>query len=382
MNELKVRRVSTFESFQALETEWDRLGTEARLDSIFLTHSWLCEWWRVYGANKTLCVLQVDAPTGTVALAPFAITRDRNGIRRLVFMGSGHILPGHLDILALPDYRRQVASAVWYFFWKHRHAWDLVDLTDLASDSPLRIVIEQAAPQARVRVAVRMSSLSPYAVLPDSFEAYVSSLGAATRKRLHYNRHRLLRAMPDVQFCRVRTVSELDSAFKALVRLHQARWTARGEPGSFARPGFKAFHTAAARAGLANGSLRMYYLRFANEIAAVLYCYRAGSRVCYYTSGFDERWTKYSVGAVLLAYVLEQSIAEGAREFDFLQGVEDYKRHWATGARENCRVLIGAPHLRGKLAWTREQSTSALRAWAKHILPRETVLRLRRLVQN
>ncbi len=382
MSDLHVHRVSTFEAFRALEPWWDRLSAAARLDSIFLTHAWLCDWWRVYGANKALFVLQVDTPTETVGFAPFAVARSRDGIRRLVFIGSGHIVPDHLDILALPECGSHVARAVWSHLWEQRDAWDLIDLNDLVAGSPLGLVITQTAAQAGMPAEMRMSSLSPYAVLPNAFDAYVNSLGDTTRKHLHYSRRRLLRDMPDAQFCRVGTASELENVFDVLVRLHQARWTARGESGSFARPGFRAFHNAAAHAGLANGSLRMYYLQLGTHIAAVFYCYRAGSRVCYYMSGFDERWNKYSPGTLLLAHVLEESIAEGAREFDFLQGVENYKEHWATHARENYRVLVAAPHLRGHLAWARQHSDDTLRRVAKRFIPPRTARTVRHLLQK
>ena len=61
-----------------------------------------------------------------------------------------------------------------------------------------------------------------------------------------------------------------------------------------------------------------------------------------------------------LAYAIEQSIAEGAAEFDFVQGEETYKTHWATHTRDNWRVRAASPHLRGRLSWWRIQATESV----------------------
>ena len=102
-----------------------------------------------------------------------------------------------------------------------------------------------------------VSSRCPYAVLPLSFEAYLQSRGSKTRAQLRYSRNRLRRQVPAARFIRVETPEAFETAFDALVRLHQARWTRRGLPGSFSTPEFKTFHRAAARAALASGALRL-----------------------------------------------------------------------------------------------------------------------------
>lgn len=386
MDDLGVRRVSTFDGFQDLRSEWERLDGQARLDSVFLTHAWLSAWWQVYGAAHALFVLDVQSAGETVGIVPLTIRQGR--VRRVTFMGAGKIMPNHLDVLALPGREHAVAAAGWAYLREHCDEWDLVDLTDIAAGSPLVQAIEREAGAEGIQFRKQVSSLAPYAALPASFDAYLNLRGATTRKHLQYYRRRLSRDLPGAQFCRVSTPAELDRVFEALVRLHQARWTARGEPGSFKRPGFTEFHTLAAHAGLRDGTLRMYYLLVRDDnlvgdaIAGVFYCYRTGERVCYYLSGFDDQLNKYSPGTLLLAHALEQSIAEGAREFDFLQGDEGYKEHWATGSRENCRVLIAGPHLRGRLAFARDESITAGRALARRIVPRSTARSLRHLLQK
>ncbi|MBI2977047.1 MAG: GNAT family N-acetyltransferase, partial [Chloroflexi bacterium] len=91
---------------------------------------------------------------------------------------------------------------------------------------------------------------------------------------------------------------------------------------------------------------------------------------------------KYSVGIQTLAYAIEQSIAEGATEFDFLQGDEAYKTHWTTHSRANWQLQLPGPHLRGQLAWARRQVPARAGGWAKRRLPPQWTAALKRFVRR
>jgi CelD/BcsL family acetyltransferase involved in cellulose biosynthesis len=352
------------------------------VENIFLTHPWLREWWDVFGINHELWTLLAHSDEELVGILPLVLERGRDGTRRLMFMGGGRVMPSQLDLIARPSDREPLARAFWWYLWGHRPEWDVVDLDGVLGNSPLSEVLTTEARARGLPVHADSPQHSPYALLPASFEEYLESRGSGAVKELHYQQRRLGRDLPNARFGRVKTQMELEVVFDALVRLHQARWTHRGRAGSFADPLFTAFHRAAAHMGLAHDMLRLYYLEIENTIAAVYYCYRTGSHIFYYGTGFDERWARYSVGILLLAYVLEQSIQEGVREFDFLQGEEDYKSHWATGIREECRIRIAGPHLRGQLAWARQQSTENLLGFAKKYVDRNTRHRMREWLER
>ena len=83
----------------------------------------------------------------------------------------------------------------------------------------------------------------------DNWESVLANLSRSTRKNLLYETRRLLNSHA-CRFRRVATMDDLETEMDALIRLHQARWNARGEPGSFTIPGFELFLRDAARMSL------------------------------------------------------------------------------------------------------------------------------------
>jgi CelD/BcsL family acetyltransferase involved in cellulose biosynthesis len=190
--------------------------------------------------------------------------------------------------------------------------------------------------------------------------------------------------LPEARFARVENVEELNLAMDALIRMHQARWTRKGYPGAFSNDRFIGFHRTVALRALQAGHLRLYFLQIGSEIAAVRYSYRIADCVQFYLPGFDDRWSDYSPGVLLNGYSIAQSILEGARKIDFLEGGEQYKEHWATDTRDNLRMRVFAPHWRGNLAYVYTQAATRAKDWGVRYLPLgirrpiwQAVLRLR-----
>ncbi len=372
--------LGTRQQFEALAAEWEALLDAAHTDNIFLSHTWLREWWRVYGEGRQLWVVAARRGGRLAGAAPLMIERTRQGARRLAFVGAGSVVPNHLDFIVEPQSRAELTPLLCDYVWRHNAQWDVLDFDTLPEGSPTLAALAQ-----RPGAVAAAKAQCPYAVLPASFEAFVQSRGSKTRKQLRLSRNYLSQDFPSARFGMVRTADEFDPAFEALVYLHQQRWAERGQPGAFAGTQFTNFHRATALAALARPAqdrLRLYFLEIENAYAAVYLCYRTGRRVQYYIAGYDDRWGKYSVGIQTLAYAIEQSIAEGAAEFDFLQGDEAYKTHWATHSRANWQLQLAGPHLRGQLAWARRQIPVRARGWAKRRLPPQLTAALKRLVRR
>ena len=362
----KLTRLTDERAFAALADAWEALRIEAGVENPFLTHGWLARWWEAYAPGRRLWTLVAhEAGTGRlVGAAPLVLERARLGARRLAFMGAGEAAPNHLDLIVAPAHRDAFARAVAGALRDAGGEWDVLELLSLDGDAPAARALLEALGGVGMEPGVALFARCPYAALPATYDEYLRGRGAKLRAQLRSKEKKLRQDFGDVAFGRVESAAELDAAFDAFVRLHQGRWAARGEVGAFADPAFVAFHRACAADALRRGTLRLYHLRVAGEYAAALYCYRAGRRLFYYNTGFDERWSKYSVGVLILGHAVERSIADGVTEVDFLQGQEGYKEHWATGARDDVRVRVAAPHPRGRFArWHLQSADRARDLW-------------------
>jgi CelD/BcsL family acetyltransferase involved in cellulose biosynthesis len=77
--------------------------------------------------------------------------------------------------------------------------------------------------------------------------------------------------------------------------------------------------------------------------ASALYGFMYGRTFYFYQSGFDPAFGKHSVGVGTMAIAINTAIEEGASEFDFLHGDEEYKFHWARETRDLNRIELHPP---------------------------------------
>ncbi len=362
-------RLETFEQFTQLAEAWSELLARAQLGNVFLTHAWMRAWWQQYGTGHQLWTLVIRRQDQLMGIVPLVRAHDDGGVRRLFFMSDFQVTPNHLDVIACPESRLQVIRVLSEYLTHHRREWDILELNRLPAESPTRETLTQFFAAHHTPWQSEPTRRCPFAVLPDTYAAYLEARGRETRKQLRQAFRTLARDLPQAQLGQIGAHAELDAAFDAMVALHHAHWGARGETGGYASEKFTAVHRAVAHDALERGTLRFYYVRVDDAYAAVYYCYRADARIQAYTTVFDERWTKQRLGMILLAYALEQSIGEGAREFDFLQGEESYKAHWATQVREDWSVRIASPHPAGHWAWGKRYLPHQMRQSLKHLLP-------------
>jgi CelD/BcsL family acetyltransferase involved in cellulose biosynthesis/LmbE family N-acetylglucosaminyl deacetylase len=373
---LQLTRLSSIAQFNALEAEWNTLA-ETRVETIFLTHDWLRLWWQFYGADYDLWTLIArDGRTHgeLVGIVPLMLHRDSNGFGRLMFMGAGDITPNHLDIIARPDKRMDVLRGLSAYLCQTSAQWDIFELDKLPADACTAEQLNALLHAQGLVTRIETTARCPYVELPASFETFLQACGPSTRKNFGKNRRRFERDFSDVRIARVETVEELNMVMDALIRMHQVRWTQKGYPGSFSNDHFVGFHRAMALRALQAGCLRLYFIRIGLEIAAVRYCYRIADSIQFYQTAFDNRWSEYSPGFLIGCYAIEQSILEGARKIDFLEGNEQHKEHWAKNIQDNLRLRVYAPHWRGKLANVHTQATTKALDWGTGYLP----LRIRR----
>jgi CelD/BcsL family acetyltransferase involved in cellulose biosynthesis len=119
--------------------------------------------------------------------------------------------------------------------------------------------------------------------------------------------------------------ARLDDDLGLVFALHSARWD--GET-SFTRR--EAFHRAFARAAHERGWLRLWILEVDGTARAAWWGYRFAGVESYYQLGRDPAWERESVGFVLLVHSIREALADGAKEYRFGRGGEEYKYRFAS----------------------------------------------------
>jgi CelD/BcsL family acetyltransferase involved in cellulose biosynthesis len=326
--------IETDAALPPLRAEWEALWRSASANPAgatpFQSPSWLLPWWDAFGTGHPRIATLRDANGALTGLLPLYLLEE-SGARKLLPMGVG--ITDYADALLSPEAPPDAAAQLLALALSTatRDGAATCDLPDL----PPGAALLDAAPPPGWREERWSGEPCPVLTLPDTVEALRGPIPANTLRKLRMSRHRADRA--GGWAATIAGDDEVLPAWNALVDMHRARWTRRGEEGGvLADPKVLAFHEAALPQLRAAGALRLFVLRIGGEIAAVYHAMAAGpDRLLFYLSGFDEARAFESPGTILLGHAIESAIAEGRREIHFLRGGEPYKYAWGGQDRMN-----------------------------------------------
>jgi CelD/BcsL family acetyltransferase involved in cellulose biosynthesis len=324
--------------FASLRGEWNELLSSSASDCLFLTWEWSFTWWKHLAAGRRLYLVVVREADRLIAVLPLA-SRRADGAGGFLpetaeFLGIGTVGSDYLDLVIRRGHEARALEAIVDRFRGERVRLILAQVK--AGDShasSLACLLSRRNWRARER----QTSICPYIDLASrSFPSYLDGLGASHR----YNFRRRLRQLStrhELTLERATGEEGRSNLLEELFRLHHLRWATRGGSDAFQSEELLAFHRELSALALRRGWLRLTLLRVDGEPAAAVYGFLYEGVFYFYQSGFDPRFAKESVGMVALGLAIERSIEEGAREFDFLHGDEDYKFQWAREARTLAR---------------------------------------------
>lgn len=344
---MKHEVVRTIAAWNRLRDEWNELLANSRANSIFMTWQWLDTWLSLYSdpppALLVVCVR--DSAGKLVGLAPYYETRYRlvGLVPYRVLRVIGDINSGaeYQTCIARQDVEAEVLAAVAGALRGLRAEWDLIWMPKLSTWSGTHDPLVAALRAGGLAVNCRRSVFSTVA-LPDSLDAYLQKMSANRRQQVRRMTKRIL-AKPGVEIRKVRTAEELEPALAALFDLHGKRWRAAGEAGVFARnPMERAFYERFVPLALERGWLALYVLLDAGVPKAAQIGYVYHGVLLQLQEGFDPDYSPH-VGNALRTTVIEECIAGGIREYDFLGGASEHKRRWLAEERFGIDLLAAAP---------------------------------------
>ncbi|WP_095407377.1 GNAT family N-acetyltransferase [Mongoliimonas terrestris] len=310
---IAVRLVTDRPGLVALEPGWWALFRACAQATPFQSPAWLLAWTSAF-APADLRVAAAFAGDHLVGLAPFWHEDGRYG-RRLLPLGIG--VSDDLDILVHPDHpsagqamlARLVADA----------DWDVLGLEDcLPGAAALTLPVPDSFDD----------SVEPQAVRPTLALGDAGFDAVPARKRRSLRRSERM-AGADLSFA---IDDDTDAFLDDLMRLHRARWQARGEDGVLADPAVARFHRDALPRLQVAGLVRLHRLRIEGRPAAAIYalCHRGVTAP--YIGGLDPAFTDVAAGSLAMGHLIRTAAAEGDHTIDFLRGAEPYKYLW--GARD------------------------------------------------
>jgi len=278
--------------------------------TVFQSRPYLMAYRRHFGTLRKFQRIRIAGEAGTATA--FLATRGRTA-RRLEWWGAG------IHDVGSADYSSPTAAGqLWRQLQHHAAHHHAAHLAQIPANSQLIPMAATAGWQ------VADAEACPVLELPDAWDTYVASLGKNMREQIKRYPKRLEKQYR-VEYELAQTPEQVQAALTDLFRLHGKRWRARGQTGVLATPRRQKFHRALCAALAEKDWLRLWSLRCDGQPACVLLSYFYNGRYSFFIGGFEPEMMRLSVGTCLFAKVLRHAIEEGATEFDFLRGEEEYK---------------------------------------------------------
>ena len=329
-----------------LSDAWQQLHADSAGPAAMLDPGWLLLWLRHYGSTVELAVGLLYDRDALVGLAPLCIRRYtyRPGLvfRRLQFLGidaneSDGVCSEYMGFVARRGYDDMVARQFVALIAADRFgSCHEVVLASMNGDDRSTTGIEADLRAVGFSCDKRINMTGYYVRLPTSWDAYLQSLSSSRRYRLKNSMAKFVEWAGEKSWKleHATTLESFSNGFAQLKALHGERWASDGSAGAFASPRFTEFHEAFIAAQAGSGNVGISWLKVGDGVVAVIYIIRNGRKVLAYQYGrVVGTPTRVRVGIVINALMIQEAIARGDEEFDFLGGDSRYKVDFATHKR-------------------------------------------------
>jgi CelD/BcsL family acetyltransferase involved in cellulose biosynthesis len=303
--------VELVDHLDSLSEDWTRLAEAA--GNIFATWEWSELWWRHHGRGRRLRIALLRREGELEAIVPLFLWSGPP-VRTLRLIGHGH--GDRLGPICRRDDAETTTRAMRLALDAERHDvfvgdWVAGDL-EWASALGGRVVRSTGYPILRFR--------------HDSWDEFLAARSYRFRKNLRNRRNRLMRNR-EVSY-RYADSATLDADLDVAFHLHSARFGVHR--GCDFCGQHEPFQRAFARVALEHGWLRLLLLEVDGAPVSCEYGFLFENAYFAYQGGRDPAWDRASVGFLLEVESIRRILAEGAHEYRFLGGEEDYKYRWPT----------------------------------------------------
>ncbi len=352
-----MERITTLNGFEAERERWERLYRADPLGHVFLSWAWL----RAYLAQAApgWLILVLRESNELVAALPLQLRgvpmRRVPVARELAF--TSEPIADYQGLLCLPN---RETDAIRAFAESIRTLpWDRAVLRDVIDPRFAQLLAHVAVGGGAVSTTGHTRCLRT--TLPDTWDAYLASLGSNTRAKTA----RALRKLTSLPNFRLTTPrgGDVDAQIDAVVRMNHARWggNLRSARATFGRL-FRDAHE--------QGCLRLIVAWDAERPIAGVASFTDDVHATYnvYQLAHEREYGQYSPGKVIAALAIRDAIESGYRVFDFLRGDEAYKASFARDVATTTHFHVRRRTARAALFDTVHPAYRALKAAAVRVV--------------
>ncbi len=326
-------QIRVFDSLEAAEPAWRQFEARAVMHA-FQRFDWIRAWHDEIATHEgriepfVVALGASDAHPG--ALLPLAIV-ERGGARVLTWMG-GSVSDYHAPLLDPGTARTATpgegSAQLWSRLRRELPSFDAVHFEKQPDHvgpvpNPFRGG-QPHMPSASVTVdPVRQQRLPA---------------------RMSKNNRRLLRRLEDEGDVRFLVADQPDLAedlTRVMMRQKSERYRSSGVWDMFANEAYCNFYLRMAREGVVPGLVHVSALICGEDVVATEWSLVGKDRCYGLLSGFENDFSRFSPGNLLMEHVLDWCADRGLGTYDFTTGAEGYKQRWCDASMQTFEYLAG-----------------------------------------
>jgi CelD/BcsL family acetyltransferase involved in cellulose biosynthesis len=344
-----VQVVSDYDTFVALEAEWNDAVERARVPHPFLRHEWVRTWWDAFRTAESRLHIQIVRANGRVtAIAPFMRdTPTMYGIpaRRVRFIQNDHT--PRTDVIVAEDVDASY-RAIWRALREDRECWDILQLSQIERGSQTERIFREFATADTLRTGTWRSSDSPYLPITGTWDAYLASLPAKFRSNLRNRVSRLTKlGTPTLEILTDRRA--IEAASEEAYRLESSGWKREAGTAIASDPAVHRFYTSLIECGTAAGWLQLLFLKVGDRRIATSYGACFDNRLFLFKTGYDPEFATGAPFKILTSFAIQEACARGLAEVDFLGDTEPWKLEWTSTSRGHDWLYVFRDTMRARL---------------------------------
>jgi CelD/BcsL family acetyltransferase involved in cellulose biosynthesis len=232
--------------------------------------------------------------------------------------------------LVAPDDRSAFAAALLRSVRSARLPWDILELDGFEP--------EEAEPLLRLdrgfEVSRKVCHVADLRSMRDGGNPF-AGFRRETIAKIRKNRRRFEEHFGPIATQWAESIDDARAIFAELIPLHQQRWQRVGEAGCFASARFTGFHRELIERLLPKGQIVLYRVAVGEQLIGIFYGFIERGTLYHYQWGLARfEQNSLSPGFVVGALCIEEAIAKGLDELNWLAGDVRYKRELANAQRE------------------------------------------------
>lgn len=343
---------------------------------------WLKPWWDQFGdALEAYVVVARDDQGQICGILP--LCRQLASPRTLRFMGDNNACTDFASILldsgataAQSIVAQSIVDAMVQFLCLHAgsdsYGWDFLELDGVSAADPIMRCFSASLAKAGVIVHAQSRMSTWFLKSAESWEQQLSNHSKRTRKKTKG----FLEAVdktPGMQRVLAQSSEQVDEFMDAMIELHQRRWNAVGEPGSYADKRLRDFVIQMAHEMFEHERLYLPALRLDGRIIGGELGILSDNQLYIYSSGFDLDASDLEPGRILAVNTHKYVHDQGLRGIEYMRGDEPYKPRSGAEPTPLLQLRVVAPRWWAKVCHSAWSAQFELKQWARRRTGRELV---------